>query len=162
LVVKYASLVNRAALAAALALVVTSAPLAQQGGQAAPANVAHLENVEGSVLVGSASGLVSGSKGLVLKEGTRVLTTAKGRVLVQFDDGCKVQMEPNQRYVVSRDKACEMRILMVQGSVPAVVPPTSTMGAAALSGNLEAAAAIGAVGVGVALWNRRDESVSPN
>ena len=155
---KSASLLKLAVQAAALALVVTSAPLAQQGGQAAPRDVARLDNVEGSVLVGGASGLVSGSKGLVLKEGTRVLTTAKGRAVVQFDDGCKVQLEPNQRYVVSREQACEMRILMVQGTVPPVSPVTS----AALSGNLETGIAIGALGVGAVLWDRRDEPVSPN
>ncbi len=160
---KSASLVKRAAQAVTLALVVASGPLlAQQGGQPAPKDVARLDNVEGSVLVGGASGLVSGSKGLVLKEGTRVLTTAKGRAVVQFDDGCKVQLEPNQRYVVSREQACEMRILMVQGAVPAPVPPASPVTAAALSGGLETATAIGALGVGAVLWNRRDESVSPN
>lgn len=156
---KSASLVKRAAQAVALALVVASGPLlAQQGGQAAPKDVARLDNVEGNVLVGGATGLVSGIKGLVLKEGTRVLTTAKGRAVVQFDDGCKVQLEPNQRYVVSREQACEMRILMVQGSVPPVSPVTS----AALSGNLETGIAIGALGVGAVLWDRRDEPVSPN
>ena len=160
---KSASLLNRAAQAVALALVVTSAPLAQQGGKAEPKDVARLDSVEGSVLVGGATGLVSGTKGLVLKEGTRVLTTAKGRAVVKFDDGCEVRLEPNQRYVVSREQACEMRILMVQGTGPTPLPPPANpVAAAALSGNLEAAAAVGAVGVGVALWNRRDEPVSPN
>lgn len=161
---KSASLVNRVAGVAVLALAVASPALAQQGA-AGPKGAARLDSLEGNVLVGGATGLATGTKGQVLPDGTRVLTTAKGRAVVKYEDGCEVRLEPNQRFVVSRDRPCEALLLLVQGTVPPPVAPPTGLAGAAMTGDLQAAALFGATAAGVAIWYNRDDSgssVSPN
>ncbi len=154
----------------ALAIVAAPAAWAQQGGPAAPAIVAHLANVEGNVLVSNASGLAAGGNGLALTKGTRVITPANGKAVIQFDDDCKVSLQPNQRLVIDPSKPCNQRMLLVQSTLPQppitpIPPPTTNLASAALSGSLQDSAGLLAGGLmgatAIVRW-RRDETVSPN
>jgi hypothetical protein len=174
--VKPGSIVKGVAQAVILAFVVNSAALAQQGGRAAPAapaapkTVARLVSVEGNVLASNASGLAAGNKGLALYDGQRVITATKSKATVQFDDGCVVTLEPNQRYVIDSDRPCILRLAQVQSTLPQ--PPTTVatptdggLAGAALSGSLDGAVgtlAVGVLGVIAYVNMRRDGSVSPN
>lgn len=158
-------IVKRVASAVALTMVVASASLAQ--GLAAPSVLAHLASVEGNVLVSHVSGLIAGSKGLALNESVRVITTARSKAVIQFDNGCRVTLEPNQRLVVSREKSCDAYPLLVQNILPGpgIVPVGGPgLSGAALSGSLQTAMgwAIGIAGVAAIIDSRRDDSVSPN
>lgn len=169
---KNGSIVKGVAEALALAFLVASPSIAQQGGPAAPRTVASLASVEGSVLVSNPTGLAAGGKGAALTSGMRVITAANSRATVRFDDGCVVTLQPNQRYVVDNSRPCAARLLMVQSIVP---PPTVALPAPPSAGGSLAGVALsgGLPGTGEALlagiagvtaitrW-RRDETVSPN
>ena len=96
-----------------LAFVVVTSPFAQKPGDKAlePGNgaaqrngsqVARLQQVQGNVLVSQADGLASAGDSLRLDNGSRVITTANGRAIVIYDDGCEVIVEPNQRLEINR------------------------------------------------------------
>ncbi|MBL0141410.1 MAG: hypothetical protein IPP91_04945 [Betaproteobacteria bacterium] len=169
---KPGSIVKCVAQAVVLAFAVNAASFAQQGGRAAPPApkaVARLANVEGNVLSSNPSGLSAGSKGLVLFEGQRVITATKSKAVVEFDDGCVITLEPNQRYVVDSSRPCNMRFAQVQSTLPqptvASTPPADGLANAALSGSLDGqigALAVGVLGVIAYDRMRRDETVSPN
>ena len=74
--------------------------------QAADPTIARLAGLRGSVLVAGDSVIASVDEGARLRENSRVLTTANAAVVVEFDDGCRVKLGKNQRFVVSRRAAC--------------------------------------------------------
>lgn len=158
-----------AAQAIALTVAMASPALAQQGapaGSQEPKPVAQLESVEGSVLVSNPTGLSAGGKGTRLTTGTRVITPANGKALVQFDNGCSVRLEPNQRLVIDPDKSCEELLLLVQSTLPAPpLPPSPSLSGMALAGglpDLTGSLLLGIAGVTSVIRYRRDDNVSPN
>jgi hypothetical protein len=74
--------------------------------QAADRTIARLVGLRGSVLVAGDSVIASVDEGSLLRENSRVLTTANAAVVVEFDGGCRVRLGRNQRFVVSRQAAC--------------------------------------------------------
>ena len=70
------------------------------------ATVARLVEMSGSVLVSHAYNIASANEGLRLLPGTSVLTTANSAVIVEYDNGCRVKLERNQRFVL-QDKPCQ-------------------------------------------------------
>ena len=90
----------QAALLAMLALLAGPA-MAYTGNQ----TVARLVEMSGSVLVSHASSIASAQDGLRLLPGTSVLTTANAAVIVEYDNGCRVKLQRNQRFVLE-DKPC--------------------------------------------------------
>jgi hypothetical protein len=73
---------------------------------AAESTVARLTIVRGNVLVARQSSMASVDAGKRLAAGSRVLTTATASAVVEFDDGCRVEVGPSQRFVVAREGAC--------------------------------------------------------
>ena len=101
-------------LAGALALGLPA--YAQQGRDG---TIARLVETHGNVLVSRDTGLSSGNNELRLVPGTRIITTARSEVIVEYDDGCRVKLKENQRFEVERGKPCAL--LLAQDIV--VAPP---------------------------------------
>ena len=78
----------------AAAAVAAGGALAQQG------TVARLTNLEGSVMVSQGDGMAAAVKDQRVAPGTRVITLAGGKVVVNYDVGCDVSLKENQRFTV--------------------------------------------------------------
>ena len=100
-----ASLVHPHALAAVIAVACSFQPIAR----ADDGTIARLADVRGNVLVSRDFGIASAGEALRLLPDTRVLTTANAAVVVQYDDGCRVHLEANQRFVVESQAPCAVR-----------------------------------------------------
>ena len=87
--------------AALLALLIAGPAFAHADNQ----TIARLVEMSGSVLVSHAFNMASANEGLRLLPGTSVLTTANSAVIVEYDNGCRVKLERNQRFVL-QDKPC--------------------------------------------------------
>ena len=85
---------RRIAQATVLALLVVSQPQAQTND----GTIARLRDVNGNVLVSNDSGLATGGDALRLVPGTRVITTANSKVVIEYDDGCRVTLKENERF----------------------------------------------------------------
>ena len=144
------------ALAAALA---AAQPFAQepQGG------IAKLADVHGNVLVSRDTGLAAGSNAMRLMDGMRVITTSNSGVVVEYDNGCRVELKENQRTVVQRDKPCEALLLAVESVVqPAAAVAASGFGLV----TPYAIVPVAVLGVAINEWNHggppTPPAVSPN
>ena len=85
--------------------------------------VARLKSVSGNVLVSREAGLAAGEQAERLADGTRVLTTANSEAVIEFDDGCEVRLNENERYDVDSGSPCALRLAQGLGvPVPAVGP----------------------------------------
>ena len=67
--------------------------------------IARLVEMNGSVLVSHAFNIASANEGFRLLPGTSVMTTANSAVTVEYDNGCRVKLERNQRFVLE-NKPC--------------------------------------------------------
>ena len=122
---------------------------AQQGRDG---TVAKLVQMNGNVLVSRESGLATGNEAARLLTGTRVITTANSNVVVEYDNGCRVRLEENQRFEVE-NKPCAL--LVAQNLFVAPVPT----GVAAAT--IVPAIALGA-GAALIYDTRKQPPVSPN
>jgi hypothetical protein len=123
-----------------LALLFASQPFAQTSD----GTVAKLTDLKGNVLVSRESGLASGANTLRLVPGTRIITTANSHVVIEYDDGCRVTLEENQRFEVSDErKPCALLMTMPQAiMVPTAVASAMTTVAPLLFGGAAIAALI--------------------
>lgn len=87
--------------AALLALLIAGPALAHADNQ----TIARLVEMNGSVLVSHAFNIASANEGFRLLPGTSVMTTANSAVIVEYDNGCRVKLERNQRFVLE-NKPC--------------------------------------------------------
>ncbi len=85
--------------------------LAQQG------TVARLTNLEGGVMVSQGDGMAAAVKDQRVAPGTRVITLAGGKVVVNYDVGCDVSLKENQRFTV-RTGECAALVADVVTLVP--------------------------------------------
>jgi hypothetical protein len=130
-------------------LLLATQPLAQQRDE----TVAKLVEVKGSVLVSRDSGLTTGSESMRLLPKTRILTTANASAVVEYDDGCRVRVEANQRFEVERDRNCAALVLLPQAVItPVAVPLANTL----------IPAALGAAAIGMIIDSRGGQTVSPS
>lgn len=139
-----------AAAAAIAALALATQAIAQQKD----GTVAKLVEIAGNVLVSRDSGLTTGTEAMRLLPKTRILTTANARAIIEYDDGCRVRMEANQRFEVERDRECAALVVLAQ---PVIVAPL-----AAPLANTLIPAIMGAVGIGMIIDSRGGQRVSPN
>jgi hypothetical protein len=135
--------------------------------------VARLRKVEGNVLVSQESGLASAEEAQRLDERSRVITTASAKAIVTYDDGCEVELGPNQRLEIRSDQACAERVAQAEtifkepAGMALAAAGTGVVGgatAAALAG-VAGAGVLGTAGVsGLAalLISRQETAVSPN
>ena len=112
--------------------------------------VATLKVLEGNVLVSGEAGLASAEASARLVEGSRVITTANARVLVVYDDGCEVQLEPNQRLAIERGKPCRERLAQAE-SILREPEGMLLAGGTGAAGGAAAAALAGTLGPGIGL-----------
>ena len=87
--------------AALFALLIAGPALAHADNQ----TIARLVEMNGSVLVSHAFNIASANEGFRLLPGTSVMTTANSAVTVEYDNGCRVKLERNQRFVLE-NKPC--------------------------------------------------------
>lgn len=127
------------------------AVVAQQGG-----GVARLRNVEGGVLVSQGDAMAAAANDQRVPLGARVVTTAGGKVVVRYDNGCEVALKENQRFTV-REGECAALI----AEVLPVGPQPALAAAGVTVDSIMGGIAIGGFGLG-AYWFFRDDSVSPN
>ena len=127
-----------------------TAPAQPRKPQGTPAGtpVATLKSVEGNVLVSGEAGLGSADSKSRLVESSRVITTANATAVVEYDDGCEVKLEPNQRLEIDSDKPCKERVVQAESILK---EPAGLMlaGGAGAAGGAAAAALTGSLGAGV-------------
>ena len=83
---------------------VASLASAQQAGP-----VATITQMEGSVLVSQPDGMVTANKGERLSVGTRVVTTARSRATILYDNGCDIYLVDNERHTIRVDECAALR-----------------------------------------------------
>jgi len=105
---------------------------AQQG------TVARLSNLEGNVMVSQGDGMVAAVKDQRVAAGTRVVTMAGGKVVVNYDVGCDVSLKENQRFTV-RTGECALLL----GEVVTLVP-----GSASAVASVGVVEVVGGIGIG--------------
>jgi len=105
---------------------------AQQG------TVARLSNLEGNVMVSQGDGMVAAVRDQRVAPGTRVVTMAGGKVVVNYDAGCDVSLKENQRFTVRMGECA-----LLLGEVVTLVPGSA--GAVASVGVVEV---VGGIGIG--------------
>ena len=84
-------------LATVAAAIVLSHGPAAHGAEPA---TARLTGVSGNVLVSFASSISSADEGQALVEGVRVLVTGNSAATIEFRDGCRIRLQPGERYEV--------------------------------------------------------------
>jgi hypothetical protein len=92
-------------LAALLLLGTSSMASAQE-----PAQVATLNEVEGTIMVDKGKGFVTVKGDTVLKEGDRVVTLEGSSAKITFADGCKAQLKANNMMTIMRTLGCKADI----------------------------------------------------
>lgn len=150
-----AKTMRRIALATALALLVVSQPQAQPKDE----SIARLRDVHGNVLVSNEAGLSSGDEALRLVAGTRVITTAKSDVIVEYDNGCRVKLEENQRFEVEKGKPCA---LLIAQPYTILLTPAGAIAAAASVVAVVAPAFAGVATVAALIDSRTKTTASPS
>jgi hypothetical protein len=133
--------------------------------QPAREGVAQLKNVAGNVLVSRESGLGAGVEALRLKEGTRVITTARSSTTIVYDNGCEVKLKENERFSVESGKPCELLVAMPQSilATPAGTSVAAAAGSAAVfSATLPALGGAAAAGIAALRASRENQPVSPS
>lgn len=137
---------NRLMLAAAFTAAFAACFASAQG---TTGGVARLKNVKGNVLVSRESGLAAGAESTRLAEHVRVITTANSTAVVQYDNGCEVQLKENQRFEVEVDKPCAALMAQAQSIL---MEPAGGMVASTTTGALifwSAVPALGGAAVGL-------------
>ena len=146
----------KATLLALFAALAAGEALAQQAQE----GIAKLTELHGNVLVSRATGLAAGAEATRLQEGVRVITTSKSGVVIEYDNGCRVELKENQRFQVERDKPCEALIAQVESMVQAPTAVAEGAGPGLLTPGTVAQA--GLVGLAVWRWRQNESTVSPN
>jgi hypothetical protein len=140
-----------------LALAVSLAA-AQPFAQQTQEGIARLTDVHGNVLVSRDTGLAAGSNATRLMDGMRVITTSHSGAVVEYDDGCRVELKENQRVVIERDRPCAALLAAVESIVEPSVALAAAPGLGLTPGTLVQA---GLVGVGVWRWNQGEPAPAP-
>jgi hypothetical protein len=85
-----------------LALILASSAAAQ----ANDSSVARLVGLKGNVLVSSDSNIASAGESLRLVPGARVLVTINSKAVVEYHDGCRIELGAGERFEVSAQAPC--------------------------------------------------------
>ena len=112
-------------------------------GLAAVANAATLVDLSGKVLVNAGKGFKPGGEAQSVSSGYRVMASANSQVTVQYDDGCRVTVNPGKVYTVQAKSPC---VALASGAPGAGAGAGGGLGAGAGAGGGLGAGAVGAVG----------------
>ena len=85
-----------------LALILASSAAAQ----ANDATVARLVDLKGNVLVSSDWNIASAGESLRLVPGARVLVTNNSKAVVEYHNGCRIELHAGERFEVSAQAPC--------------------------------------------------------
>ena len=136
----------------ALAGTLLAAP-ALHAQQARDGTVAKLVEMKGNVLVSRESGLATGNEAARVVANSRVITTANSNVVVEYDNGCRVRLEENQRFEVEVGKPCAALIAQNLFVAPA---------AGVITASTVVPAIAGLAGAALIYDTRKQPPVSPN
>lgn len=78
-------------------------------------SIASLTEIRGNVLVSRNSSLASATEPIRLTAGTRILTTANGTAVIQYDEGCRVELKEYQRIEIGEVEACTAQTTLAWG-----------------------------------------------
>ena len=120
--------------------------------------MARLSNLEGNVMVSQGDGMVAAVRGQRVAPGTRVVTMAGGKAVVNYDVGCDISLKENQRFTVRMGECA-----LLLGEVVTLVPGSATVAVASV-GVIEVVGGI-AIGGGLIYGGYetfRGSSASPN
>ncbi|MBK8742069.1 MAG: hypothetical protein IPM02_22310 [Betaproteobacteria bacterium] len=123
--------------------------------------VAKLVDLDGAVLVSQGDAMAAGAADQRLRPDTRVVTTAGSKVTINYDRGCNVRLEENQRFTVREFGECAALIASVESIGVAGGVAAAGTGGTGIAG----LAVLGAAGVGAAIYGVTRNSganVSPN
>ncbi len=116
-------------------------------GLAAVANAATLVDLSGKVLVNAGKGFKAGAEAQSVSSGYRVMASANSQVTVQYDDGCRVSVNPGKVYTVLAKSPCAaLASGAPAGGAGAGAGGGAGAGAGAGGGLGAGAGAVGAVG----------------
>lgn len=156
-----------AAAALSVAAVVAGSAFAQQPNQN---TVARLTDLQGNVLVSQGDAMVAGSVNQRLPVGTRVVTTGGAKVTINYDVGCDVRLNENQRSTV-RAAPCAILLAEVETLGPAAgaigggtaAGAATAGGTAGIMGTTLAGIVVPAAVIGVGVYETfKKNAVSPN
>jgi hypothetical protein len=119
-----------------------------------PAQVATLNEAEGTVMVDQGKGFVTFRGDTVLKEGDRVVTLGGSSAKITFADGCKAQLKANNMMTITRTPGCKADIADI---VPVQETVASTGPAAPFAHNLFVPALAGITAVGAVADNNDND-----
>ena len=146
--------------AAVLVAQIVAWPAAAQPAQS---GVAALKDMEGTVLVNQGDAMVAATPDQRLPVGARVVTTAGAKVTINYDAGCDVRLNENQRFTV-RVGPCGILLAEVEALGPAAGAIGGEAVASAAGAEIGTIAGIGGIAAlaagAVALF--RNNPVSPN
>jgi hypothetical protein len=129
-----------------------------------PTPVAHLTHLQGNVLVSKDDAMVAAANNEPLALGTRVLTTKAASAVVEYGDGCIIQLKENERFTVDKGSCSALAAGVVAlGPAPGAIGGGVAAGGA-IGGGLgpEVLIPIAIGGVGLYELYKPVSSVSPN
>lgn len=81
---------------------------ASTGAHANDATVARLVDLKGNVLVSVDWNIASAGEAMRLLPGARVLVTTNSRAVVEYPNGCRVELRAGERFEVSPQAPCAL------------------------------------------------------
>ena len=119
----------------------------------APQAVGVVTRVEGLVTVSQDDTLGNAFKGEVILQNARVVTTATGSTTIRLNNGCMIDLKPNQALTVDSRRECKAILASIQ---PAGVVGVAGAGGVGSAGAVVVGNAVivvaGALTVGGAIW----------
>lgn len=131
--------------------------LAALGQQSQMKVVGKLKDVKGLVTVTSGDTLSTAVSGAPLIADTRIIATSSGQVILNFDIGCDIKLEPNQAITVKDGLNCAALLASVQSVGAPTVVAAGAGGVGVPAYLLAAGGALVLVGA-----TNRQNSVSPD
>jgi hypothetical protein len=152
----------RIAIAAAVLAGAVTSPIA------AEREVASIARVTGNAMVNKGAQYVTGTEGMALSIGDRVMSLDETTAVIQFEDGCRYTMEENEMITIPSRSPC----VLTKGSAkrlavgPPVPPPAAVPVAPAVvpaaTSSLWVPGAVGLAAIaGVAILWRGDDGNAP-
>ena len=107
----------------------------------APEAVGVVTRVEGLVTVSQANTMGNVFKDEIILQNARVVTTANGSTTIRLNNGCVIDLKPNQAVTVDFRRECK--------AILAAIQPSGVVGSAGAFGAVGGGVAAGGVGNGV-------------
>lgn len=142
----------------ALALLLTTLASASAMAQGPAESVGVIQGVDGLVTISQGNTLGNVAKDGKIVNGARVVTTSTGSTFVKLNNGCLINLAPNQAVTIDTKLDCKAQVASIQSTLLAT---TATGSGSAGSGALVAGIVGGLVLTGLIVNSNKDESRPP-